>query len=52
MQCPKMQITFTSEMLKALKKEAEKSGNSVSSIVRILVAEYLEKKGTTKNVFD
>lgn len=47
-----MQITFTFEMLESLKKEAKKSGNSVSSIVRILVAEYLEKKGTTKNVFD
>lgn len=50
MRCPKAQITFTEEMLEKLKNLAEKSGNPVSAIVRIAVAEYLEKEGTGDNV--
>lgn len=41
---PKLQITFTPEQMEMLKKETEKTGNSVASIVRNLVAEYLKKK--------
>lgn len=41
MKCPKMQVTFTPEQLEKLKIIAQKSGNSVSSIIRTLVAEYL-----------
>lgn len=46
MQCPKMQITFTPDMLLKLKEQAKKSGNSVSSIIRMLVAEFLAEKET------
>lgn len=44
MQCPKMQITLTPEMLQKLKDAAKKSGNSVSSIIRMLIADWLEKE--------
>lgn len=43
MQCPKRQITFTPDMLEALQRVANESGNGVSAIVRIAVAEYLKK---------
>lgn len=45
MTCPKIQITFTPEMLEQLKKLAEASGNSVASVVRQAVLEYLKKQG-------
>lgn len=44
MKSPKMQITLTSEMLEELKKISSKSGNPIASIVRIAIAEYLDKK--------
>lgn len=44
MKCPKIQITFTPEMLSELKDYAEKTGNTVSAIIRILVADFLEEK--------
>lgn len=45
MQCPKLQVTFTPEQLEKLKAIAQKTGNSVSSIIRTLVAEYLAEVG-------
>ncbi len=45
MNCPKIQITFTPDMIETLKKIAESSGNSVASIVRQAVADYLKKVG-------
>jgi len=42
---PKIQVTLTTEMLDELKKISSESGNSVSSILRIAIAEYLKKRG-------
>lgn len=43
MQNPKTQITFTAEQMQKLKEIAKQNGNSVASIIRNLVAEYLRK---------
>lgn len=43
MQNPKLQITFTPEMMKLLKQKADESGNSVAAIVRTALVEYLKK---------
>lgn len=45
MTCPKIQITFTPDMLEQLKKMAESSGNSVASVVRQAVLDYFKKQG-------
>lgn len=45
MLCPKIQITFTPDMIEKLKKLSEESGNSIASIVRQSVADYLRKVG-------
>ena len=44
MQCPKIQVTLTPDMLQKLKIISAESGNSVSSIIRTLVADYLRNK--------
>lgn len=43
MQNPKMQITFTPTMLDKLKQMANESGNSISSVVRVALSEYIKK---------
>lgn len=45
MLCPKIQITFTPDMIEKLKKLSEESGNSIASVVRQAVTEYLRKVG-------
>lgn len=41
MKCPKIQVTLTPEMLEILKKMSEATGNSIASVIRTAVAEYV-----------
>lgn len=45
MTCPKIQITFTPDMLEQLRKMAKSSGNSIAAVVRQAVFDYLKKQG-------
>lgn len=49
MKCPKIQITLTPDMLQKLKSISQETGNSVSSIIRNLVADYLKQKEGVTN---
>jgi len=48
MKNPKIQVTLPQDMLNVLKDISKDSGNPVSSIIRLAIAEYVKKQNEMK----